>query len=501
MSETESGLSRSATRSWRLERSLDNLLPDAPLVVKESRFVLLDFYLDDGFFLGTDDERLFVYRVSLSITPAKQSDRYRASDRELPTNCGWIEASRHRSNAKGLVSADAGVRVDLEVFERIWNCETQHFKLDFFISENRALKSGEWEFDRFFGTEFIFREISSIDHRRIPQDYFSKRDSEGLKSALAPLHLDKKFNQVERIAREFAESAAASGLEKLSRAETVAAVTKILRVARSAFRKEVPYDSEEYPGEKFNLFDCGPDDFLVAIKNRSSEDQNKLTNDYCTLWDSGLKPSEAILWGESTHGPNFFDLDPKPAEINTVASMLIENAEHMHSAELEWAVIQALIYCECIEFARYVYAKPDKFGLGFPVPVKLEGIECSPSNSEDRFWTVTRIGLELALLFGLFGVTYYVSNYDQLVSAIITVGYAATRWIVSTIRDVAASCMPKNAQKLSGKMNSCLSECQNANFNAGSLRNLLYSVTVEGACFSPYAYRLLDLRIARDSAP
>lgn len=167
----------------------------------------------------------------------------------------------------------------------------------------------------------------------------------------------------------------------------------------------------------------------------------------------------------------------------------------MHSGFLEWALIDALIYAECIAFAQMVVS--GQMVIGLQVPGELQGISPSKLAGKELAKGAGRAALELAKVVATFIVANGLAAENVQTAWIITTGVTAARWVRLAILQQGAPA-PQAPAALLTKMAGAHELLKWRHFNARAFRQELYRLSSEGAVFSPWVFNILDARIRRE---
>jgi hypothetical protein len=209
-----------------------------------------------------------------------------------------------------------------------------------------------------------------------------------------------------------------------SRVECFRAIENLLEDIRPAFRARLNLTAGE-PSDAWALTTV---EFAKAISDRSGEDASKLKQRYDTLWQHFN-----VLWvvkrGEGEYGATVEGLEPHVEQLETIAWKLLA-LPNMSSETLEWALVDALIYAECIAFAQTVAS--GETVLGYPVPGALKGATGAAMWKAwgKQVWA-SALGLVVEAL--KIGATFFIANIlaqDNVQTAwVIATGVTVARWV------------------------------------------------------------------------
>lgn len=328
-----------------------------------------------------------------------------------------------------------------------------------------------------------------------PPAWLHQSVADHVRSALASEHLGASGvfgNQIAHIIGEFADSLAVLPLS--ARSARVRAIRQLIQEVRPGFLRRV-----SPPGEPHgNLWDLPPDEFVVALAAVNESEAAKLKTQYDSLWRH-FSVSKVVTQGEEKAGAGAQGFQPSAEVLEDAAAKLL-SLRGAHSETLEWALVDALIYAECIAFAQTIVS--GQTVLGMAVPGELKGI-ATPGVAWKAFARNTvkaavRAGFE-AVKVGLTFVVAVVLAQDNLQTAwVITTGVTAARWVRFGLR-ASVKTRGQVAHDLLAKMAAVQDLLKSPNFNARLVREQLTMVTAEGAVFSPWVFNVLDARIRRES--
>lgn len=339
-----------------------------------------------------------------------------------------------------------------------------------------------------FAVSEIRLKVTSINGA--PPSWVTNRRAVELIEALSRIHLKRSRNsQVLDIIREIAESAARTALSQKEREDTVEAAIDLFSGIRSAFRLPVSMNGEG----RDNIWNLNPDEFEAYLEGRPEDEAGNLRRSYDLLWEH-FSVMQVLQVGESKAGAIRRGFFPSVEDLEDLAFRYLKNPK-VNSPTLEWALIDALIYAECIAFAQTIFST--KKILGIPVQEKLQGLTTFKAARQKLVKSVGIVVLELMLV----SLTYYVAsllaNGDTQATWTITTGVTAVRWILQSIQNRSKGTRDHGIELLS-QMANLHHLLKRRWFDAPSLRDGLYRVAAEGAGFSPWVYRLLEARIRRE---
>lgn len=212
---------------------------------------------------------------------------------------------------------------------------------------------------------------------------------------------------------------------------------------------------------------------------------------YDAIWRH-FDAAKTIAEGEAQYGPGTQGLQPKTVELEHVAQQLLALGP-IRSPLLEWALVDALIYCECVAFAQTFLSGNTL--LGVAVPGELKGVSLSALGWKSLGKSVLGLLSESLKLLATFIFSVVVAQENMQSAWVITTGITAARWLRKAILAHAPNPSQKKHELLARMLN-CQHLASGPDFNARLLREHLYKVTTDGAVFSPWVFNILDKRIA-----
>jgi hypothetical protein len=270
------------------------------------------------------------------------------------------------------------------------------------------------------------------------------------------------------------------------RTELRGQLKNILRDVRLAFHSAISADSED---SFRSLFGCNPREFEEAIKSRPADQQNSLKVAYGLVWIH--EPIEGMLQaGENKTILASKHLEAQTPEIEDLAHIYC-SYKYLTSPTLEWAILNALVFSETVLFARSALANVKIAGVpvAFPLQPAYKRVLWAIGSLGWRFLKEA-IALALAFL-----VASFVDPGRTPVFWMIFLGISAVRWLRAP-RAVETTSAQKVSRLLT-EMIAVHNRLASKHFNAGLVKNLLYSLEDRGAVFSRAVYSVLDKRIAR----
>lgn len=291
-----------------------------------------------------------------------------------------------------------------------------------------------------------------------------------LRHALREEHAGE-IGQMPTIVNELASSAARLSVSPEAREDLISQLG-FLRDIRPAFR--LPKKIEGFEGN--DMFGLWPTDFLALVATRPELERTSLTSDYEELWRH-FGMFHIVKNGEGKSGAPRYGFEPKVDELKSIANKLLRDPR-LFSPTLEWTLMDALIYAECVAYKESVFSEDKILSLPITDVIKLVGY---------------------ALLEGLaLSATYLIASFvggdDRQLTWTIATGATAARWVCMAVLAMKS----ESPGALLAQMASTHELLKSQYFDAASFRASLYKAASQGAVFSPWVYRLLEGRIRRE---
>ncbi len=328
----------------------------------------------------------------------------------------------------------------------------------------------------------------------VPPSWFLSRQTSDYQEALSREHLPgSRGTQFARIVQELSESAAQSGLNETSRNYCIESARQILQGLRSAFRQPVSLTDDQYA----NIWNLGPAEFEKTMEGSGEPRTAQLRQQYGQLWQH-FSVSNVVKQGEESTGAGKEGFRPHVEEIENCAAELLANPR-LSSATLEWALVNALIYAECIAFAQTRLSGQAVFGM--VVPGELKGLATPKAVGRQFITGLAKSGaaaiVEVLKIGMTFAVATVLAQDNPATAWVITTGITAARWVRNGLTPQPKAAALVHLELLS-KMASVHDLLKTVHFNSRSVRQALYLVAADGAVFSPWVFNLLDARIRRE---
>lgn len=294
--------------------------------------------------------------------------------------------------------------------------------------------------------------------------------------------------QTKLMMREFAESIARI---RADLNEVTGPIAELVSALRDSVRPE-----ESPPGEDFgSIWEASPRQFEGYLSKRPADEVKKLRVAYDTIWRP-FDLHHVIGSGESTAGAKKDGLEPNAQKLEQVARKYLALPAG-RSPTLEWVLIDALLYCECVAFAQVVLAEKSFFGT--EIPGELKGASAGANFKKALKMSGKALTIEVVALAATAFVAAALAPSSTEAFWIILIGVTGARWMRSAILKSSTD-DPKLARgKLLLKMVAVHKLLKTERFSAEHIRDQLNRVAEEGAVFSGVVYELLDSRIRAES--
>jgi hypothetical protein len=211
-------------------------------------------------------------------------------------------------------------------------------------------------------------------------------------------------------------------------------------------------------------------------------------------------PEQVIHKGQDKAGAGAEGFRNVESELNSLAAKLLENPG-VHSRELEWALLDALVYAECIAFAQIIFSKTKMYGQR--VPDMLKGAEPAKSVLPQLVPAIASdlrsYGIEALKIAATLAVSYVLAAENLSTAWVITTGVTLFRWLRPVLFWKELNPQVKERELLE-KLFAIYRLLGHYDFNARQLREIVVSVSKDGIVFSRYVLNILDARIKREEA-
>lgn len=303
-----------------------------------------------------------------------------------------------------------------------------------------------------------------------------------------------RYSQLSVAGEELLQSAGRARMSE-SQASTLGQhLSKVMELARSAFH---PVRADERLSSL--AFSSPRASFLKELRECIPQaERGALIEQYGRLWRH-YPISWVIANGEDQFGPEKDGFPTEKAPLEEAASRLCHRPE-VYSETLEWALVNALLYIECVAFARAVFTDSKLAGI-VRGGSKLESLGAWARTlwaAQQIAWGGVKEGAALAVT-ALVGVAATEVSGDATAGWVVFTGLTVYRWARGLFLSYRE---PHIEQRLLLRDMAAVHQATaDWRFNARAVRELLYRVAERGAVFSPWVYHLLDAKIAREVPP
>jgi hypothetical protein len=440
--------------------------------------------------LGAEDVALPAHVAQLRISAALPDEgRYRSPGGYE----GRLFACQHDNLP--VTQAEVSVWLPQDVFDELWaKVADGDLEIRLVASRGSAEDAASASPASEEGNDATFV-VSSIEHEaptRTPAAWLEVRRGRQLEDALRQLYFrGSGGSQVGRICDELA--AGLARIEDVSRRiEQLQVVIELVGEARTTFREPL-----EGPGEKYydNAYWLDKPKFESFIASFDEKRQAELKANYSQFWQH-CTLTNAVRLGEQAAGPEKFGLRCRPDELEDVAHKYASLCD-VHSPTLELALLDALVYSECLGFAQQVMSKTKLFGQIVPAPLTTTS---AWHTAREEFTQGIGNLVGECLKIGLtFGAAWLVTQENSTATWVIVTGMSVARWLRKALLWRELNPKVKLGETLS-KMTWVSETFKRRDFNPTGVRQHIHALMQEGVSFSPWVLNLLDRRIARDDA-
>lgn len=267
------------------------------------------------------------------------------------------------------VSAELAANIPTEQFDALWDGVQASWPLQVSAtlkntSYGEAIKLTDGHATR----QVLDLRVRVYSDEALPEDWVAPRVARQLQDGLSDVHLDTHIGsgQMRMVVQELTESIAGSA--PLSAHEGfMPAIRELVSGLRPAFRAPLNLQA----GSLTDAHYLEPAAFKEAVAQHRPQDAQKLLAGYDTLWQH-FNVANVVATGESKAGATPAGFRPVVEDLEQVAAQLLAQPR-MSSPTLEWALVDAFIYAECIAFAQVAYS--GQTVLGIPVAGELKGNE------------------------------------------------------------------------------------------------------------------------------
>ncbi|MBV8470354.1 MAG: hypothetical protein JOY60_10920 [Burkholderiaceae bacterium] len=449
-----------------------------------SRQLVGEASFDEGLTVRDENTSHLVPVVQLRLNEIASAAR--ANDEaESPKIVGGIWVDQY-DDAPSVIAAEVFVHLPKSVFQTLW--ESAH--------EGSEIWLKVWVLPSDEPTDLMLpgvgrnsinihvSEIACHPAGTTLPSWLEDRRVEQLRKAFQETYFERSYGeQVRVIGREL--SLGLARIEKpQERIDKLAKVLELIGDARVAFRAPL-----RGPDSKLsdNAYYLKKPEFEAFIAQFDEKRQEELRRSFGMLW-TYLSIHATVQQGEDAIGPAKNGLQCMPDDLDRVAAAYCELGD-LRSKTLEWALLAALTYSECLGFAQFVNA--DENFLGLPPPEPLKGPQSKRSWKKAVRVALVELASESIALGLSFGVAWALTQGNETATWVVMTGYTAWRWMRKLILRHEQNPKLKSADLLT-KMFAISESFKRYDFNARSVRQLVQSATQDGAVYSPWVLNLLD---------
>lgn len=452
----------------------------------ESRSLVGEAAFDDWLAVGPKGTDQIVPLVQLSLSPQEQEAT--EANRQAPYT-GALSVSRHDEVAT-IILGFVSVILPHALFEQAWEMSARGAEVWLHLQTTGHDKAPELKFeegDSYAGLYIVASEVGFYSAGATPTGWLEQRRVWQLNSTLRQLYIEKTgYSQVARVCKELATGLARieNFAQRVSKLQTV---VELIADARTAFREPLAGTGEKYLDNAFTLNKPTFEAFMLKFDKKR---QDELRVNYDHLWQH-FNLSATVRSGEDAAGPAKYGLRCSPSDLDEVAVKYF-GLGAIRSPTLEWALLSALTYSECLGFAQLLHSDTVLFGGTIPVPLK-------PMSTWEKFrkdfktWVGESL-LELLKLGLSFAVAWTITLGEPTAAWVVMTGYTSWRWLRKVIfwRELTPKLKPLN---LLSRMEWVSESFKRLDYNPEAARQSIHALMREGASFSPWVLNLLDRQV------
>lgn len=265
-----------------------------------------------------------------------------------------------------------------------------------------------------------------------------------------------------------------------------------LRAALRPFERDS--DDESTYQSKWSL---DSRDYLVKIVNLPNDMRSALIREFDTLWPF-IDCVDILAHGEKSKSDVMKKYTPRVEELEAVAFKYRGLGSKIYSRTFEQILVNALLFCETIEFGRDVHArnKPGDFVAYAEIPAREKNEFPTQKVFQLAIAGIKKFAVEAIKVALTFGVAYVLAAGNYLIAWVITTGYTLYRWLRSAIVLASVQHQSKSLELL-GEMASLQKSTIDFDFDPTFAHSRLLHVTNMGARFSAQVPRLIQKMIDR----
>ena len=336
--------------------------------------------------------------------------------------------------------------------------------------------------------ELAIRQLDMTPLAELPLDTVERRKQMQFEQALKVFAPSIRHGyQYGQVFSDFARTA--SQCEPSDHEDLLTHVREILQYLRETFRGP----KAGAPNTALNPYAMTASEFEKTIAALDDKAKREIREDFGTLWKH-FDVERVIVSGQDKAGANAEGFRDVEEELNSLATKLMSKPQ-VFSALLEWALLDSLVYAECIGFAQVVFSQKKLDGQRFPD--RLRGATVVPKLLPALANDCRQLGLEVLKIGATLAVSYPLAAENLNTAWVITVGYTVVRWIMPLLSSHEPSLQVKERLILK-RMLVIHGFLAHTDFNARQLRNMIIDAGNDGVVFSRGVLNILDARIKRE---
>jgi hypothetical protein len=419
----------------------------------------------------------YLYTADLCIVPVEPVST--AECREEAQFVSAVRSARAEGCVVGISQAVSGsalygevsLVVSKAVFERLW-LETESVRgveLKGVFACSKVLTALPMENGE---THTVIAEPSLrlVSPEMVPREWVRERSALDFQDGLVSMHFHHKIRgQVDHVVGELADAAAC--IPRSARPRLLAHMRDLIAQARAAFREPLAL-----PGLHDNLWLSTPAVFESVVGALEGEAAKRLRFQYDLFW-THFSVATSLSFSSGSKSPEAAGYRIDVPLLEALAEKLLA-VPGVYSGTLEWALMDALVYAECISRAQIAY--PRRASLPHVVARAVL----------PRF-------VEASKVAATFAGSYFLSDESVDAALLVTTALTSARWVRAGLSRNEGSARARH-QALLDQMIALSDLFRTPKFNARLARELVYQLAHDGADFSPWVCHLLDARVRRE---
>jgi len=432
-----------------------------------------------------------IYTVGLELARASDALIEDAEAQALPKNAHGVVHASFFADHRGEDVPRRLVTLFLaqDAFELLWeqSIESQGFYISGEVS-GASYKSALIMDAQGVLAELAVRQFEMTPLAELPLDAVERRHQMQFEQAFKALAPGPRHGyQYGQVFSDLARTASQCDLS--SQEDLATHVREILQYLRETFRGP----KAGAPDTALNPYGMTAPDFEKTIAALDDKAKREARDDFGTLWRH-FDVERVIVNGQDKVGANAEGFRDVEEELNSLAAKLTSKPQ-VFSALLEWALLDALVYAECIGFAQVAFSQKKLYGQR--VPDRLSGAPPVPKLLPALITDGRQLGLEVLKIGATLAVSYLLAAQSLNTAWVIAVGFTAVRWLQPLLLSREPSSQVKE-QLLLRRMLDIHGLLAHTDFNARQLREMVLDARKDGVVFSRWVLNILDARIKRE---